>query len=797
MGCAASVGENEQLVITNCTGSTYTKDGPGLVWTGICTSKVARDAIMLSKGEYVKFVDEATGDMKIEEGPKVVWLGSRDEVKHKGRFPVLKKGEYIRVRDEQSGDVRVEHGPAIVKLSVYERAVGGAAESPVLKEGQYIKVQDGSTGDIRVEFGPCVVDLAAHEDPVHEVRDSPVLQQAQYCVVRDEKTGDMRVVHGPVVVRLNALEEIAQDVQDLPVLRKGEFVKVKNTETGELRVERGPAVVMLGVRDQVLAPGVRRIPVLQRGEYCKIENDIDGSVRAEHGPREVELEAHEELIPTGGEDESQYRDGIRKCPDLSGDQYLIVRNDAEGTQRNVVGPLLFRPGPYDVFREPKRLLNLARNEYVRIRNIEGGVRIERGEQRLMPDPLDVIEAGVEQAVEVDEHRAVLIRNIDTGKLELVTEHGLYFPTPYQEVVKVQEKIVLEPYQTVVCKDESGVFYYASGDTELPPEERGPGPNFFLPAYHKLYTQRWATDLRKEGTSYEDVWLFDSRPSYMNYEFMCRTLDNVELVIDVYLFWQIIDVRAMVTGTADPAGDTCTHARSCIMQHVSRIKLMDFLERFNDIVRDACLGDKFYAERGVNLRSAEVLKFECTSKETNHILTEIIQETCDRLKRTERQRGENEVALARLDGEINEEKKRQELVEVRKSHLRVEARIEGEAEGTRIAAFISKLAKYDGEGEVVQLGLTRAMSIFQLLREHQAQARVNSEKRAAIEALGRGTAQLYVMPDDVNLHFGTFEDPMRHGHALLGSASNDPSWLTELASGTQALPIKEQPSHPRV
>merc|ERR1719478_1826401 len=103
--------------------------------------------------------------------------------------------------------------------------------------------------------------------------------------------------------------------------------------------------------------------------------------------------------------------------------------------------------------------------------------------------------------------------------------------------------------------------------------------------------------------------------------------------------------------------------------------MEFLERFNEVVRDACLGDSFYQERGIELLSAEVLKFECTSEETNKILRDIIQETCDRLKRTERQRGENEVAMTRLDGEIAEERRRQELVEVRKSHLRVEARIE--------------------------------------------------------------------------------------------------------------------------
>eukprot|EP00755_Sulcionema_specki_P031099 Sspe_Gene.18887::Locus_6825_Transcript_2_2_Confidence_0.600_Length_2428::g.18887::m.18887 len=72
---------------------------------------------------------------------------------------------------------------------------------------------------------------------------------------------------------------------------------------------------------------------------------------------------------------------------------------------------------------------------------------------------------------VDPHHAVLVRNTDAGSLELVTEHGLFFPRAFQEVVEVQEKIVLEKYQTVVCKDAMGRFYYASGNTDLPEGER--------------------------------------------------------------------------------------------------------------------------------------------------------------------------------------------------------------------------------------------------------------------------------------------------------------------------------------
>merc|ERR1719181_2194941 len=130
---------------------------------------------------------------------------------------------------------------------------------------------------------------------------------------------------------------------------------------------------------------------------------------------------------------------------------------------------------------------------------------------------------------------------------------------------------------MVYKDMTGRFIYVSGDSE--------NRNFFLPPFCEVVTQEWSTDLKKEHDTFERVWRFDMRPSYMNYEFNCRTIDNVELVVDVSFYWQILDVKAMIERTADAPGDICTHARSKIIQAVSNITLMSFLEKFNEIIRD--------------------------------------------------------------------------------------------------------------------------------------------------------------------------------------------------------------------
>lgn len=43
---------------------------------------------------------------------------------------------------------------------------------------------------------------------------------------------------------------------------------------------------------------------------------------------------------------------------------------------------------------------------------------------------------------------------------------------------------------------------------------------------------------------------------MDYEFLVRTADNVEIILDVSIFWQIIDLYKLVLVTQDPPEDIC-------------------------------------------------------------------------------------------------------------------------------------------------------------------------------------------------------------------------------------------------
>eukprot|EP00657_Telonema_sp_P-1_P006795 TRINITY_DN2621_c0_g1_i2.p1 TRINITY_DN2621_c0_g1~~TRINITY_DN2621_c0_g1_i2.p1 ORF type:complete len:320 (+),score=133.60 TRINITY_DN2621_c0_g1_i2:365-1324(+) len=302
---------------------------------------------------------------------------------------------------------------------------------------------------------------------------------------------------------------------------------------------------------------------------------------------------------------------------------------------------------------------------------------------------------------------------------------------------------------------------------------------------------------------------------MQYEFQCRTVDNVELIVDVSLYWSIVDIEKMIMATADAPGDICTHARSKIIQSVANKTLMEFLRDFNEIIRkgagvDAMPGgiagveqdaakeecqervdaaqaalekarvtfeqeqqtgdemsiaqaaiqlsearstvkteeralavatrahDPFYGSRGVDLISVEVLQFNCSNPDTDATLQEIIKETADRLKKQEFQKGENEVAMSKMEGDIELEKKNKELIEIKKSHMIIESKIEGQAEAQKVRSYMEELTSESG----IRLDQAKSVELFTMLR-----------KMDTIKMLSNSKSTMYITPDDVNLSIG--------------------------------------------
>merc|ERR1712167_225991 len=106
-----------------------------------------------------------------------------------------------------------------------------------------------------------------------------------------------------------------------------------------------------------------------------------------------------------------------------------------------------------------------------------------------------------------------------------------------------------------------------------------------------------------------VQKIDMRPQYAFFEYTVRTSDNVELVLEGQIFWQVTDVARMIERTGDPKGDVWYHCRSALIQAVSQVTLETFMASFNAIVQQAAATDKtFYEERGVSVHNLEVVRY---------------------------------------------------------------------------------------------------------------------------------------------------------------------------------------------
>ncbi|MCU0491991.1 MAG: hypothetical protein MUD01_10405 [Chloroflexaceae bacterium] len=405
--------------------------------------------------------------------------------------------------------------------------------------------------------------------------------------------------------------------------------------------------------------------------------------------------------------------------------YLRVRNVLTGELRNEIGPQLFFPGPNDEVMDRLTAMPLKQNQYMRLIDRRNGViRVVRGEASVVLGPTEEILESARDGINIDERTAVLVRNLASGELRLVTTPQVFVPAPTEELVEVRKRVVLEDHEMVVIKERSGAYRFRRGNDA----ER----SFFLAPYEELVQFRWSSGLHKDRKELR-VTQIDMRPKFMWYDFEVRTQDNVELVIGITFFWQIVDAETMVRTTDDITGDVCAHARSVIIQAVSQASLERFLAGFNAIIADAVVrpADPFYTERGVLIHAVEVRSIVCKDAGTQRILQEIIQETTNRLNRIQQQESENEVQLRQINGAIEAEALRRQLLETRREVAQLEAQIAGGAESERVQAFLLGLG---------DLPVAEKLAIFTTLR-----------KQEALQALSGGTAQLYFTPAEVDLH----------------------------------------------
>lgn len=567
-----------------------------------------------------------------------------------------------------------------------------------------------------------------------ERRKAVRLGPREYLELKDIKTGDIRHEAGPQTLFMKAYDE-NMGVNQKIVLQKGEYMRLIASLTGYERVITGPSDNPNGVVPEPLetAPnGTENAVIMGKNLAVLALNKTNGKKR---------------LYTTGGAfipAPYEFVLEVRTATLLGFREFALVKDLMEGTLRHEEGPKLLQVGAYEQVVHVKPRLVLEKDQYIRLLDEKTGrERVVRGPETLVPRPSEVYPEGVQKAKFLDTETAVLVLNQSSGQERLVAERGVFVPNPEEEILETRKLIRVSPQETVVVRDDKGTITVYSGNNGLQ------NSAFFLPAYAEVVTHDWSSysDPPASGSvqtaGRNKFTKIDMTERTMFFLWQVRSSDNVKLSLEGTIFWRVMDVPLMINVTSDPEGDVWHHVRSSVIQAVSSTSLETFRNSYANITTEAFkrdAADGFYGNRGVTVKSMDITKWECADATTHAILQQIIQESTNRVNRLQIQKGENEVAEAKLTAEIKMETQKTEFIQTQAKNKRLEARMQGEASGMTLMraaeSFISGL----------NTTVDNVTSRVELYKLHETLKGHNQDTKN----LASGKAELFLTPSNVNL-----------------------------------------------
>merc|ERR1712217_393854 len=230
--------------------------------------------------------------------------------------------------------------------------------------------------------------------------------------------------------------------------------------------------------------------------------------------------------------------------------------------------------------------------------------------------------------------------------------------------------------------------------------------------------------------------------YAFFEYNVRTSDRVELLLEGTISWEVMDVPKMFGQTPDPRGDVWYHVRQRLIQAISRVTLEQFMDTFSGLTAKVIENDSYYERRGLQVHEVSVIRYECANPSDQIVLQQIIQETTKRMNQLTAQNSKNDVQRAAMEGDIDLEKQRTKLLEVKASNDKVNAMASGEANGLKLATSVTKFV------DAINFSIPNAteQAAIDLLKFYETEKTATTQTRD----LATGRAQLFLTPKDLNL-----------------------------------------------
>eukprot|EP00928_Gymnodinium_smaydae_P019378 TRINITY_DN17423_c0_g1_i1.p1 TRINITY_DN17423_c0_g1~~TRINITY_DN17423_c0_g1_i1.p1 ORF type:complete len:802 (-),score=229.84 TRINITY_DN17423_c0_g1_i1:119-2524(-) len=686
-----TLGAEDQILVEGPTGK-YVINGPsGVFLVHPFRTKTDRKATRLGPRNYAVVKNLHSGLIRHEAGPQVLFLGAWDHQLEVNVMETLQKNEYMRFVDTITGYETIEYGPKTFVPQALTYSPRGKKQGIVISGGKSVLTLNKTIGTLVLEDTEGLFMPKPYQDVIEE-RKPIVVGPTKYAKLKDLYTGSIRHVQGPVQLKLGAYEEL-MSMHDKVVLQKNEYARLIDEKTGLERVVIGPMTLIPNPGEVSATKEMRQTGINIGADTAVLVLDLKtGKERLVETRGIFFPAAYEEIVE------------IRRARLIGPKEFAIVRSLSTGVSRMVQGPVQLKIKEYEELVEVKEKVVLQKDEYVRLVDKSTGTeRVMRGPATFVPNPEEEMPDGTQRAVFIDRETSLLVLNRDTGDKQLIersmqaeSERGGYIPKAYQKILGSRTRITVLPHETVIVRDNNGSLKIKSGAGSA--SERA----FFLQPNEARVSMQWSEFTQEfangKNVPKVNVDTIEMRVKKIFFAYIVRTSDNVELSLEGTIFWKVNDVAKMIQSTDDPEGDVWSHARSAMIQAVSKVTLSVFMNTFNNITATAFseqAADGFYSFRGIEAQSMQVTKYDCVDAATAAILQEIIEAKAERLKAVQVQQSANEAALSKVVADTTLEQQQTQLIQSQSDNTILLAKAEGEAFGLKelkdVTTFLDGLA----------------------------------------------------------------------------------------------------------
>ena len=470
-----------------------------------------------------------------------------------------------------------------------------------------------------------------------------LLTKLQYCHIINNNTGEIRLVEGPYRGSLESHESIYGRVQNKIILKDGQYAIILNPYDKEKEeIKYGDREVRIGPTMFSLHPAEELDTSIQVGQRCVSTLGIWD---------EYILKQNTGLLVKALKDFEDNTGVLRKAGDL-----WIVE-----------GPINYIPHKYAQVQKMVEALSLGHFEGVYIKNVRTGeIRLEIGPRNVMLNP--------------DEE--LYEKNYTSSELEAIK---------FKEDInrtRAQPLWVLENEATLIMSEEDQTIVFGPKVVMLGPFERP-----------YIMTISGGTPVGEEEIK---TWKTKLGPNFCTDELDVRTKDNAVLKITLSYKWKFkVDDQdpAKIFRVSDYIGLATSTMAGIIRDEAAKHDFEELNSQSMIIIKQAIFGAQssyIFEENGFEIFDIDIQEIVPEDKEIATQLKEAIKSNMEVYVNKIKQTAEIEAQKELIQGNMQIETKKKELIKIQQENLRNE-----KLEQARIEVEALKI-KVNGEVEALKL-----------------------------------------------------------------------------------------------